>query len=402
MRFTLWRKQPLEKESGACDERLGVLGEGIGRISREIAEIRTTLAEAAEKSPSQAMSGELHRLRRTVSDGTRILQEENQTQLRRQEEILGRLGELRLEITDGRTEAHPPPAPGSPGADEPGGADDAGEAGGETAETAEAPPLAPSSEAPETQDNRRQEERMEREQDGVPGSPDGAAPSREAEETPEERVRKVKEAAEQALRNRSRDSRGRTDRTAASPAADGRRLHGVHADGGDGQRPGRQGSGQGAPRDPLAEHAELLLNAAGVSRAELVCHRDTWEFLLVQAARHPRFRVPGTVEEDAEHGLVWTHLSGPSLIAALISLWKTREEPSEEVDADWAMAAVLYDRIRDRLTEAGPGDGRRTVRIVLDDGDGPEETAVAAEASADGTPEGTGDSGASREEPEAA
>ncbi|URN13487.1 hypothetical protein LUW77_24645 [Streptomyces radiopugnans] len=141
-----------------------------------------------------------------------------------------------------------------------------------------------------------------------------------------------------------------------------------------------------------------------MSRAELVCHRDTWEFLLVQAVRHPRFRVPGEVK-DIGDGKVGTHLSGPSLIAALISLWKTREEPSEEVDADWAMAAVLYDRIRDRLTEAGPGDGRRTVRIVLDDGDGPEETAVAAEASADGTPEGTGDSGASGasgEEPEAA
>ncbi|SEQ45989.1 hypothetical protein [Streptomyces radiopugnans] len=390
MRFTLRRKQPLEEESGACGKGLGDLGEGIGRISREIAEIRTALAEAAEKPPSQAMSGELHRLRRTASDGIRILQEENQTQLRRQEEILGRLGELRLEITGGRTGAHPPPAPGSPGADEPGGADGTGEAGDGTAGTAGAQSLAhssaPSDEAPETQDSRRQEERMEQEQDGVPEPPDGAAPSRETEETPEERVRKVKEAAEQALRNRSEDSRGRTDRTATSPVADDRRLHGVHADGTDGQRPGRQDGGRAAPRDPLAEHAELLLNAAGVSRAELVCHRDTWEFLLVQAVRHPRFRVPGEVK-DIGDGKVGTHLSGPSLIAALISLWKTREEPSEEVDADWAMAAVLYDRIRDRLTEAGPGDGRRTVRIVLDDGDGPEETAVAAETSAEEEPE---------------
>ncbi|MFP8944604.1 hypothetical protein ACLIYM_24650 [Streptomyces fenghuangensis] len=385
MRFTLRRKQPPKEGPDACDGRLGGLGEGIGRIGREIAEIRTTLAEAAEKSPSQAMSGELHRLRRAVSDGTRILQEDNQTQLRRQEEILGRLGELRLEITGGRTGAQPPPAPGSPGADKPGGADDTGEAEDGTAETAGAPPLAqpsvPSDEAPETEDSLQQEECMEREQDGVPDSTAGAAPSGEAEETPEERVRAVKKAAEQALRNRSEDAPGRTDRTAASPAADGRRLHGVHADGTDGQRTGWRDDDRGTPPDPMTEHAELLLNAAGVSRAELVCHRDTWEFLLVQAARHPRFRVPGTVEEDTEHGLVWTHLSGPSLIAALISLWKTREEPSEEVDADWAMAAVLYDRIRDRLTEAGPGDGRRTVRIVLDDGDGPEETAAAAEPS---------------------
>ncbi|MGY1454369.1 hypothetical protein [Streptomyces sp. SS8] len=386
MGFVLRRKQPLKEEFDACGERLGDLGEGIGRISREIAEIRTTLIEAAERSPSQAMSGELHRLRRTASDGIRILQEENQIQLRRQEEILSRLGELRLEITGGRAGAHPPPAPVLPKAHEP---DKAGEAEGEAEETDGAPPSNPLSGAPITRDSRRQEEHAVREQDGerpesvdgVPASPEGAASSGEAEEKPEERVRAVKKAAEQTLRNRSEDAPGRTDRTAAPPAADGRRLHGLHADGTDGQRPGRRDDSRAAPPDPLAEHAELLLNAAGVSRAELVCHRDTWEFLLVQAARHPRFRVPGTVEEDAEHGLVWTHLSGPSLIAALISLWKTREEASEEVDADWAMAAVLYDRIRDRLTEAGPGDGRRTVRIVLDDGDGPEETAAAAEPS---------------------
>ncbi|MFP8963053.1 hypothetical protein ACLIYP_21215 [Streptomyces nanhaiensis] len=386
------RRKPPKEKLDACDQRLGDLGKGVDRVSQELAEIRTALTEAAEKSQPQALSGELHRLRRTASDGIRILQEENHVQLRRQEEILSRLGELRLEITGGRTGAHPPPVPVLPKAGEP---DKAGEAEGEAEETDGAPPSDPLSEAPGTQDSRRQEECAVQEQDGerpesvdgVPESPSGAASSREAEETPEERVRKVKKAAEQTLRNRSEGSRGHTDRTAASPAADDRRLHGVHAGGGDGQRPGWQDSGQAAPRDPLAEHAELLLNAAGVSRAELVCHRDTWEFLLVQAARHPRFRVPGTVEEDAEHGLVWTHLSGPSLIATLISLWKTREKASEEVDADWAMATVLYDRIRDRLTEAGPGDGRRTVRIVLDDGDGPEETAAAAEASAGEEPE---------------
>jgi hypothetical protein len=367
--------------------KLDACGEKLSEIDERVAAVRTSLAEAAGRSaspPPQASDQELYKLREAVSTGTLVLREENRELRRRQERMLGDLKDLRLEITGSRTEAHPPSVPVAPGTG------DSGEPGGEETEAAEDPPPDPPVETSGVQDDQRQEKRVEQGQerepdserpetgDGVPADPAGTAPSGETEETPQERVRAVKDAAERALRNRFRASRGEG-----------------------GQRPGQQNDGQGAPPDSLAEHAELLLNAAGVSRAELVCHRDTWEFLLVQAAQHPRFRVPGTVGEDAEHGLVWTHLSGPSLIAALISLWKTREEPSEEVDADWAMAAVLYDRIRDRLTGAGPGDGRRTIRIVLDDGDGPEETA-AAEASEDCAPEGSGDSGASGEEPEAA
>ncbi|WP_101257069.1 hypothetical protein [Streptomyces barkulensis] len=372
------------------EKKLDAYGRKLGEIDERVAAVRTSLAEAADKSASpqsQVSDQELYKLRETVSTGTMVLREENRELRRRQERMLGDLKDLRLEITGGRTGAQPPSVPVAPSIGE------SGEPGDEETQAAEDPPV----ETCGVQDNQQQEKCVDQGQgqerepdgerpdtgDGVPAAPTGATPSGETEETPEERVRTVKKTAEQTLRNRSEDSRGRTDRTAAPPAADGRRLHGVHADGGDGHRPGRRDGGQGTPPDPLNEHAELLLNAAGVSRAELVCHRDTWEFLLVQASRHPRFRVPGTVEEDAENGLVWTHLSGPSLIAALISLWKTREEASEEVDADWAMAAVLYDRIRDRLTEAGPGDGRRTVRIVLDDGDGPEGTAAAAEPSAE-------------------
>ncbi|MBN3931681.1 hypothetical protein IQ279_18940 [Streptomyces verrucosisporus] len=361
------------------EKKLDAYGSKLGEIDERVAAVRTTLAEAADGSASplpQVSDQEFYKLREAVSTGTMVLREENRELRRRQERMLSDLKDLRLEITGGRTGAQQPPAPGSPGADEPGGADDTGEAEDGTAETAAVPP----SEAPGTQDSRQQEECMERERDGVPEPPGEAAPPGEAEKTLKERVRMVKKAAEQTLRDRSEDSPSRTRRTAASPAADGRRLHGVHADGGDGQRPGRQDDGRETPSDPLAEHAELLLKAAGVSRAGLVCHRDTWEFLLVQAVRHPRFRVPGEVKDTGD-GKVDTHLSGPSLIAALISLWKAREKESEEVDADWAMAAMLYDRIRDRLTEAGPGDGSRTVRIVLDDGDGPEGTAAAAEPS---------------------
>ncbi|MFH0241794.1 hypothetical protein ACGRHY_04990 [Streptomyces sp. HK10] len=378
------------------EEKLDAYGRKLGEIDERVAAVRTSLAEAADKSASpqsQVSDQELYKLREAVSTGTMVLREENRELRRRQERMLSDLKDLRLEITGSRTGAHPPSVPVAPDTG------DSCEPGGEKKEAEEDPPPDPSIETSGVQDNQRLEKCVEQGQErdggrpesgaGVPAVPARTTPSGGAGKTPQEHVRMVKEAAEQALRNRYQDPCGRTDRTGASPGADGPRLRGVHGDGGGGcrQGPGRE-DGRGTPRAPLTEHAELLLNAAGVSRAELVCHRDTWEFLLVQTVRHPRFRVPASVE-DIDNGNVRTHLSGPSLIAALISLWKAREAPSEEVDADWAMAAVLYDRIRARLTQAGPGNDRNTVRIALNDG---AETEKAAD---DDTP------GAAGKEPDA-
>ncbi|MEU1667129.1 hypothetical protein ABZ547_26725 [Streptomyces sparsogenes] len=60
-----------------------------------------------------------------------------------------------------------------------------------------------------------------------------------------------------------------------------------------------------------------------MASAELVAHRDTWEWLAALAVDHSHFRTPPAVE-DIKEGRVQTVLSGRSLIALLIELWNTR------------------------------------------------------------------------------
>ncbi|MFF8911432.1 hypothetical protein [Streptomyces olivaceoviridis] len=55
-----------------------------------------------------------------------------------------------------------------------------------------------------------------------------------------------------------------------------------------------------------------------MASAELIAHRDTWEWLAA-LADHSHFRTPPTVE-DFKEGRVRTVLSGRSLIALLIEL----------------------------------------------------------------------------------
>jgi hypothetical protein len=116
--------------------------------------------------------------------------------------------------------------------------------------------------------------------------------------------------------------------------------------------------------DPQVAHGVLLLKAAGVASAELIAHRDTWEWLAALAVDHSHFRTPPAVE-DFKEGRVRTVLSGRSLIALLIELWNTRSTATP-LQGDWALAMASYNRITAELTEvAGQGE---TIRIVLDDG----------------------------------
>ncbi|WP_018548469.1 hypothetical protein [Streptomyces sp. LaPpAH-108] len=117
------------------------------------------------------------------------------------------------------------------------------------------------------------------------------------------------------------------------------------------------------PEDPQVAHGVLLLKAAGVASAELIAHRDTWEWLITLAVRHGHFRVPPAVE--AIHGgQVRTVLSGRSLIALLIELWNVRT--TEPVGAEWALATTAYHRVAADLGRSVVRGG--TIRIVLDDG----------------------------------
>ncbi|MEU6672364.1 hypothetical protein [Streptomyces sp. NPDC046727] len=116
--------------------------------------------------------------------------------------------------------------------------------------------------------------------------------------------------------------------------------------------------------DPQVGHGVLLLKAAGVASAELIAHRDTWEWLAALAVDHSHFGTPPAVE-DFKEGRVRTVLSGRSLIALLIELWNTRSTATP-LEGDWAMAVTSYNRIASELTDVtGQGDA---VRIVLDDG----------------------------------
>ncbi|MFI2437344.1 hypothetical protein [Streptomyces sp. NPDC018693] len=116
--------------------------------------------------------------------------------------------------------------------------------------------------------------------------------------------------------------------------------------------------------DPRITHGVLMLKAAGVASAELIAHRDTWEWLAALAVDHSHFRTPPAVE-DFKEGRVRTVLSGRSLIALLIELWNTRSTATP-LQADWALAMTSYNRIAAELHDV-TGQGE-TIRIVLDDG----------------------------------
>lgn len=115
----------------------------------------------------------------------------------------------------------------------------------------------------------------------------------------------------------------------------------------------------------------LLRCAAGIASATLFCHRDTWAFVLEQAARDRHFRAPGQVLSPGADR-VEAALSGRSLIAVLTSLWHTADS-GRGADGDWALAVELYERVAAAVERTG-GEGRSgaAVTIVLDDraGDG--------------------------------
>ncbi len=112
------------------------------------------------------------------------------------------------------------------------------------------------------------------------------------------------------------------------------------------------------PSDSVEEPSPLtwkgriwaIMRAGKVASATLVCHRDTWEFVAAQVGSHPHFRTPSL--EERENGLVAAVLSGRSLVAMLLALYRTANasirrpdgEDTEELItyADWAMASQVY------------------------------------------------------------
>ncbi|WP_406407278.1 hypothetical protein OG923_03545 [Streptomyces halstedii] len=112
------------------------------------------------------------------------------------------------------------------------------------------------------------------------------------------------------------------------------------------------------------EHSRVLTQAAGISSAVLVCHRDLWELLSGWAGGHPHFRMPPQIADRGENRIA-ADISGRSLIAVLISLSRLRHTATEG-DGDRELAEAVYQRIANSLAALSPDDGP-LVTITLDD-----------------------------------
>jgi hypothetical protein len=134
---------------------------------------------------------------------------------------------------------------------------------------------------------------------------------------------------------------------------------------------------------PHSTHRERLEQVAGISAADLVCHRDTWSFIVEQATRNAHFQVPGEIQAGSA-GEARVTVSGRTLIAILTALHDVSKNDHRADIGDWAMATRIYRRIADAVdtvsvvdpspdtssegpNEEGRNDTRTRTRIVIDD-----------------------------------
>ncbi|MFC5143317.1 hypothetical protein [Streptomyces aureoversilis] len=129
------------------------------------------------------------------------------------------------------------------------------------------------------------------------------------------------------------------------------------------------------PEDGGKTPEKRLEKAAGIGAAELVCHRDTWAFIVEQATRNAHFRVPGEVLAG-EDGQARVIVSGRSLMAILTALDAVVHQGPGGDPGDCALARKFSERIGKVVDTVGPDDRQgagpgqaargRTV-IVIDD-----------------------------------
>ncbi|TFI30122.1 hypothetical protein [Streptomyces sp. 4R-3d] len=142
----------------------------------------------------------------------------------------------------------------------------------------------------------------------------------------------------------------------------------------------------GSPPEPSATRSEqqqggdeeefntLLDLAAGIAYAKISCHRDTWDFLVAEAARGEHFRLPAIVNPDDDY-LIDVDISGRTLIAMLEALQRT--QGNRQLGAGTRhIASKAYRRIKHALQQLAPdgtpatqptGDRAPVTRIVIDD-----------------------------------
>ncbi|MFJ9213518.1 hypothetical protein [Streptomyces sp. NPDC102264] len=111
----------------------------------------------------------------------------------------------------------------------------------------------------------------------------------------------------------------------------------------------------------------VLEQAAGISAADLICHRDAWAFIVEQAARNAHFRVPGLATNGDDEQQTNVTLSGRTLIAILSALHTTQQAHTTSRE-DRALAATYYSRIANVIAGALPSQSNAVrTRIVIDD-----------------------------------
>ncbi|MGA4953767.1 hypothetical protein [Streptomyces lydicamycinicus] len=134
-------------------------------------------------------------------------------------------------------------------------------------------------------------------------------------------------------------------------------------------------SSDGSVKEPYpisgAGRVWAIMRAGRVASATLVCHRDAWEFVAAQVGNHPHFRTPAL--EEREDGLVAAVLSGRSLVAMLLTLYRAANTPPvaqdrDELDsyADWAMASQIYYATAQVLSRTRSQEGDPVV-VTIDD-----------------------------------
>ncbi|WP_069874463.1 hypothetical protein [Streptomyces malaysiensis] len=117
-------------------------------------------------------------------------------------------------------------------------------------------------------------------------------------------------------------------------------------------------------------HMDSVLKAGAIASARLVCHRDTWTFVIEQTSQHPHFRHPDCVSA-LEDGRIETFLSGRSLLAVMVTMRKILDDrvAGDPEMATWALANAVYLRTQLAVADAKHTrpDGAEVTTIVLDD-----------------------------------
>ncbi|WP_336212178.1 hypothetical protein [Nonomuraea sp. LPB2021202275-12-8] len=118
-------------------------------------------------------------------------------------------------------------------------------------------------------------------------------------------------------------------------------------------------------------HQDRLATAAEISSATLVCHRDTWSFILDRTGSLGGFNRYDTLPP----GVNTVTLSGPNLVAILTRMEAISTDSL--VDTDRAIATRIYRAVAEIVDGVDPAakDGEPVPDIVLDDRMGPTPAA---------------------------